>query len=69
MRSSLSPYQPVAPADEDHLRSMRAAAWHRQGIAVLRLEDIRDDWTRQAVMNEAERQYGKRDAAGNGTGG
>jgi len=23
-------------------------------------EQVRDDWTRQAIINEADRQYGKR---------
>lgn len=28
----------------------------RRGIAVVVIEDCRDDWIRQAVMNEARRQ-------------
>lgn len=47
-------------AGEGDLRDMRAAAWHRQGIVVLRPEEIDDDWTRQAVVNEANRLYGRR---------
>jgi hypothetical protein len=27
---------------------------------VLRPEDVRDDWTRQALINEANRLYGRR---------
>lgn len=39
-------------AGEGDLRDMRAAAWHRQGIIVLRPEEIDDDWTRQAICAE-----------------
>jgi len=48
-----------APTDED-LLDMRRAAWRHQGVVVLRLEDVRDDWTRQALINEANRLYGRR---------
>ena len=40
---------------------MRRAAWRKQEIAVLRVTDIRDDWLRQAVVNEATRLYGQRE--------
>jgi hypothetical protein len=59
-RSCLAQHQPrTAPTDED-LRALRRAAWRQQGVVVLRLEDIRDDWTRQALINEANRLYGRR---------
>jgi hypothetical protein len=34
--------------------------WRTQGVVVLRPEDVRDDWTRQALINEANRLYGCR---------
>ena len=49
----------TAPSDDD-LLAMRRAAWRSQGVVVLRPEDIRDDWTRQALINEATRLYGRR---------
>ena len=39
---------------------MRRAAWRRQGVIMLRPEDVRDDWTRQALIDEADRLYGRR---------
>ena len=48
-----------APSDDD-LLAMRRAAWRSQGVVVLRPEDVRDDWTRQALINEANRLYGRR---------
>jgi hypothetical protein len=49
----------TAPSDED-LLAMRRAAWRTQGVVVLRPEDVRDAWTRQALINEANRLYGGR---------
>lgn len=60
MRSHLARHQPDRPADDDHLEAMRRAAWRDQGVAVLRPEDIHDEWIRQAVVNTAEKLYGKR---------
>jgi hypothetical protein len=51
--------QALAPSDED-LLAMRRAAWRSQGVVVLRPDDVRDDWTRQALINEANRLYGRR---------
>lgn len=59
-RSCLARLQPSRPATENDLYAMRRAAWRKQGVAVLRPEDIRDPWTRQAVVNEATRLYGQR---------
>ena len=42
---------------------MRRAAWRKQGIVVIRLADGRDEWTRQALVNEATRLYGQREVA------
>ena len=36
---------------------MRRQALDR-GVAVVVIEDVRDDWTRQAIINEARRQIG-----------
>jgi hypothetical protein len=49
----------AAPTDDD-LFDMRRAASRKQGVIMLRPEDVRDDWTRQALINEAERLYGRR---------
>ena len=41
--------------------TMRRRAWHEQGVAVLVLADITDPWMRQAITNEANRRWGRRD--------
>jgi hypothetical protein len=43
---------------------MRRAAWRQQGVVVLRPDDICDDWTRQALINDANRLYGWRPGDG-----
>ena len=59
-RSCLAPSQPrTAPSDDD-LLAMRRAAWRSQGVVVLRPQDVRDDWTRHALIKEANRLYGLR---------
>ena len=42
------------------LDALRAAAWHRHGVAALPVADITDDWLRQAITNEANRRWGRR---------
>lgn len=53
---------PVTPASQDELRAMRAAAWHKQGVVVVPLDDIYDDWDRQFLTCIANRLYGARTA-------
>ena len=63
-RSCLARHQlRTTPTDED-LLAMRRAAWRTQGVVVLRPEEVRDDWTRQALINEANRLYGRRPGGG-----
>ena len=38
----------------------RAEAWRKLGVAVIDPEDINDDWLRQALINHADKQYGRR---------
>jgi hypothetical protein len=63
-RSSLARAAARSPSPESDLVSMRCAAWRHQGVVVLRPEDVRDDWTRQALVNEANRLYGRRPGGG-----
>ena len=63
-RSSLARAQSRAAPTDDDLRAMRRAAWRTQGVIMLRPEDVRDEWTRQALINEAERLYGRRPGGG-----
>ena len=42
------------------LQDMRKRAWQQQGVVVLQPEEVVDPWLRQALVNEAERRYGRR---------
>ncbi|MGQ0663799.1 MAG: hypothetical protein ACT4P2_09470 [Pseudomonadota bacterium] len=61
----LGRHQPTTPTGPDHLEDMRRAAWHRQGILDVAVEDPRlDEWERQFAVNIATRLFGKRQADG-----
>jgi hypothetical protein len=47
-----------APANEEELRAMRAAVWHKQRILVVPLEEIIDHRTRDMLNNLARKLYG-----------
>jgi hypothetical protein len=49
-----------SPSTAMDLDAMRAAAWHRHGVAALPVAEIADDWLRQAITNEANRRWGRR---------
>ena len=63
VRGSLERHLPRTPPTDDELFAMRRAAWRKQGIVVIRLADVHDEWTRQALINEASRLYGQREVA------
>lgn len=56
-----------SPTTSSDLDAMRAAAWHRHGVAALAVNDITDPWLRQAISNEAARRWGRR-TGGHGDG-
>ena len=60
---ALGRLMPQSPASTDELRAMRAAAWHKQGIVVIPLADLYDDWDRQFLTGIATRLYGARTAS------
>ena len=62
IRCALGRLMPQLPASTDELRAMRAAAWHKQGIVVIPLDEIYDDWDRQFLTGIATRLYGARTA-------
>jgi len=61
--SPLGKMTPPSPANAEQLRAMRAAAWHKQGIVVVPLDDIFDAWDRAFLLGIATKLYGARTAA------
>jgi hypothetical protein len=49
-----------SPSTPQDLEAMRARAWHEHHIAALPVDDITDPWLRQAITNEANRRWGRR---------
>ena len=50
------------PTTEEELDRQRAAAWHRQGVVMLKPDEIEagDPWFAQAIRNYAAKHWGKR---------
>lgn len=51
---------PNPASESDRNQAARAAVWHEHGVAVIDPDDVTDDWTRQAIENEAVKLYGRR---------
>ncbi|QDQ28282.1 hypothetical protein FNU76_19070 [Chitinimonas arctica] len=63
IRSSLAKHATTGTAGDAELKQLRAAAWHKQGVLVVRLDDVRDDWDRLYLSNIATELYGQRKEA------
>jgi len=50
-----------SPTTGTEMHALRAAAWHRHGVAALAIDEIADPWLRQAITNEANRRWGRRE--------
>lgn len=50
--------EPLTPAEQDE--AAREAWRSGADLVAVRLSAVRDDWTRQALINEATRQHGAR---------
>ena len=59
---------PISPATEDELRSMRAAAWHKQGVLVVSPDMVTDSWEKTFLESIASRLYGRRNSVTGGAG-
>lgn len=62
IRSQLSGL-PSSPTPDEVIRQMAGACWRTRGICVLWIEDITDQWLKQAVINACNAKYGKSDVA------
>lgn len=51
---------PSAPLPREELDRLRAQAWTERGLICIAPEEIADDWTRQAIVNEATKKFGRR---------
>ncbi len=58
--SQLARLVPKPALSDAALLAMAARAWHDFGIALFKPDDLPNHFDRQAVVNAAERLYGKR---------
>lgn len=50
----------ISEAEQERRRQeARRQIWKRHGLAVFDPAEITDDWLRQAIRNEAEKQFGR----------
>jgi hypothetical protein len=60
VHSSLARFVQSGPTDIAELMELARDAWRQHGPIVLWPDTINDAWTKQAIINEATRQYGAR---------
>ncbi|WP_044563694.1 hypothetical protein [Azospirillum sp. B4] len=58
--TSLSGRVGRTPSTPDDLKSMAIAAWHKRGVAMIRPDDLPNEFDRLAVEAIATTLYGKR---------
>lgn len=59
-RSCLARIVPQDPTSPEGLEALRQRAWAEQGVVVLNVLEVADDWLRQALTNEATKRWGRR---------
>ena len=59
-RSSLAPLQLSRPRTREEMQQLAQEVWRQRGLALFDPLLIDDAWIRQALVNEANRLYGRR---------
>lgn len=60
LRSSLSRFQPVEPMGRDELERRKREAWQREGLVVVRPEELPGEWLARGIAAWANERYGPR---------
>jgi hypothetical protein len=60
IRGSLHRHTGRTPATDEEIRAMGAAAWHKEGIIVARLDSIKNPISRAAAEMVGNELYGRR---------
>lgn len=60
LRSSLGKYQLSRPRTREEMQELAVTVWRQRGLALIDPLLIPDDFARQALINEANRLYGRR---------
>ena len=59
-RSAMARVLGPSNLDPDQMAMLRRAAWHGQGVVILRPDEIHDDQARRVLIDQANRLYGRR---------
>ncbi len=59
-RTSLQSWLGTSPCNSEELKSMRAAVWHKYGVVVIPLKEVRDINSQNMLKAIAEKFYGQR---------
>jgi len=59
-RSSLGRHAAVSPMSPEEFSALRCMAWTERGIIVISIDEVADDWLKQALINLATKLFGKR---------
>lgn len=62
LRSSLGKFQLSRARTREEMKDLAVAVWRQRGLALIDPLLIPDDFARQALINEANRLYGRRAA-------
>jgi len=60
IRSCLERIVPSGVASRHELEALRQRAFVEKGVVVLHLDEIADDWVKQAIVNIATKRWGRR---------
>ncbi len=60
MQSHLGKAVGRTPTSDEELRAMRAAAWHQQGLVMVKPDDIPNEGVRRYLVADANEQFGER---------
>jgi hypothetical protein len=60
LRTSLSARVPHTPADREHLDAMARAAWQKQGIFTVRVDEVAREMDRMFLTAMANEMLGER---------
>ncbi len=60
IRSCLAQVVPSGVTPKHEIEALRQRAFVEKGVVVLALDEIADEWLRQALANEATKRWGRR---------
>ena len=60
MRSQLAKYQLIKGLTDEELHDYARRAYHIKGMVLVKLDEMKDPFVKQEIINYADRKYGRR---------